>query len=31
MARDEWYICSVGVIVLITATAVAVLSTFPLL
>jgi hypothetical protein len=31
MARDEWYICSVGLIVLITATAVAVLSAFPLL
>jgi len=31
MARDEWYICSVGVIVLITATAIAVLSAFPLL
>ncbi len=31
MARDEWVVCSVGVVVLITATAVAVLSAFPLL
>jgi hypothetical protein len=31
MARDEWFICSVGAIVLITATAVAVFSAFPLL
>ena len=31
MARDEWFICSVGVIVLLTATAVAVFSAFPLL
>jgi hypothetical protein len=31
MARDEWFICSVGVLVLITATAVAVISAFPLL
>jgi hypothetical protein len=31
MARDEWFICSVGVVVLITATAVVVLSAFPLL
>ena len=31
MARDEWFMCSVGLVVLITATAVAVISTIPLL
>jgi len=31
MARDEWFMCSIGLIVLITATAVAVISTIPLL
>ena len=31
MARDEWFMCSIGLIVLIIATAVAVISTIPLL
>ena len=31
MARDEWVVCSVGVVVLITATTIAVLSAFLLL
>jgi hypothetical protein len=31
MARDEWFMCSIGLIVLVSAIAVAVISTIPLL